>query len=270
MKVDLGTIRAFAANRPWLLPAGIALVGTLFLWKGVSDYEERIGRNMKTVAILVSTWELADGRTLRSEDLRSAPIPQKYLPTGGVRDVDLPQVVGRVLTRPMAEGEILLWPSIDVGLGPAGPARKIAKGYRAISLSVDAVSSVAHAVRPGDRIDLILTVTGGEGDDPQTVTLLQNLTVLSTGAGEEEGATYSVLSLMVLPREVPLIIHAERSGKISIVLRNPADHKTPQNLPIVTRSALFENALRNSLQEERNQAVEIIRGGKVSPDNSLP
>ena len=254
-------------KKPWVLPLTLTLVATFLLWRGIAKYKDRLGYNMKSIPLLVASHELPEGHVLSERDISFGELPKRFLPVGTVRQADFKRVIGQILNRPVANGELLLWSSIDVGLGPPGPARKIAKGYRAISISVDPSTSVGQSIRPGDHVDLVMTGNFSGNEGPTTFTLLQNVAVLDVGTKEDENeARYSVVSLMVLPKEVALIVQAERHGKISLALRNPEDHTTPQNLLIVSTSALLESAFRNSLQEERNHSVEIIRGGKVSID----
>jgi pilus assembly protein CpaB len=257
-------------HRSILLPSTAALLGTILIWHGIRSHKERLGLNLRPTSVLVSSKALGEGHRLRSDDFLLREVPQKYIPVGTVLSSDLQSVIGRPILRPMAEGEMFLWPSIDTGLGPAGPARRISPGYRAISIPVDPVTSVGHAVQADDHVDLILTASLAGIDGPRTLTLLQNVAVFDVGveAGDEAGG--SVITLMVLPKEVPLITHAQQSGKVTLALRSPGDHKTPGDLPLVSAPHLVESGFRNSMQEERNRTVEIIRGGSLGLDPSLP
>ena len=106
---------------------------------------------------------------------------------------------------------------------------------------------------------------------PTTLTLLQNVAVLDVGNPQRgDQRSYSTVTLMVLPNEVALITFAEHHGSLTLALRNPEDHQTSNHLSLVGRTELVESAFRNSLQEERNRRIEIIRGGKVSFDRGAP
>lgn len=257
----------FQKHQTWILPLLAASFGSILIWNGISSYKAKIGHNMKLISVLVSAQALPVGHVLRETDLLVKRVPKKFLPIGAVRRSDQKSVVGKPITRTMAGGEMFLWPSIDTGLGPAGPARRIADGYRGIALTADSVSSVAHAIRAKDHVDIIVTGTFPGNDHPTTLTLLQNVAVLRVGEeGQEREGEYGVISLMVLPKEVPIIAHAAQHGRILLVLRNPSDDRTPKDLPMVSSGHVMESGFRNSLQEERNRRVEIIRGGKLSID----
>ncbi len=258
---------SFLVSRPWITPLALALLGTFLIYRSVATYKTRLGYSMKTVKVLVAAREVQEGEHLSEKEMAVAELPEKFLPIGAARPGDSKRMSGRVVLRPLAKGEIVLWSVLDVSFGSQGPARRIARGYRAVSIDVDASTSVAQAVLPGDRVDLVVTGSYSEKETNATLTLLQNVAVLDVGSrGDDDGNRYSVVSLMVLPKEVGLIVHAGRAGKITLSLRNPDDRQTRGDLPIVSSADLLESAFRNALQNERNGAVEIIRGGKVSID----
>jgi len=259
--------------RTYWIPLSLAVLALLFLYRGVENYKERLGLNMQTRRILVAAKPLAEGHVITAGDLASSEIPEKYVPMATLYESDRPKAIGHIVMRPMAGGELVLWSSLDVNYGPANPARRITSGYRAMAVPVDTISSVAQAIRPGDRIDIFATASVGEDQkSPSTFILLQNVTVLSVGdAGAQNPKTgYGTLTLMVLPKEAGLITFASQQARLTFVLRNPDDYKVESDLPRITETQLAEAAFRNSIQQERNHFVEIIRAGKLSLSQALP
>ncbi len=259
-------------HRQWLVPSVFALMGTLLFFQGVSNYKEKLGYNMKGIEVIVSAQELPDGHTLVAKDLRKQTVPEKLVPIGVVLVSDVSKVLGHTVTRPITKGEVIFWSAIDVTFASSGPASKIAKGYRSMAVNVDSTSSIGQSVRPGDHVDMLVTLNQTEDSKgPMTFTLLQNIAVLDVGQAEQtDKGNYGTLTLMVLPKEVALITFAEQNGKLNFVLRHPEDQKTPSDLPMIGMSQVVENGFRNSLQNERNETVEIIRGGKNRFSANLP
>ena len=253
-------------QRNLYIPLMITLMSIALLYRGIYNYKDFLGYNMKKEAVLISTQALPQGHKISTKDLTIQYIPQNYLPIGALLEMDQPKIIGHILTRPISHHEIFLWSAIDTGYMANTPSRKIAKGYRAISISVDATSSVSQSIRSGDHVDLVITMTPPNQPHPVTMTLLQNITVLDIGTNVEnsEQSNYSNISLMILPKEVSTIVHAEQHGKISLALRNLEDQKTPNDLPIVDLPQLLQTAFRNSMQNERNHSIEIIRGNKTN------
>jgi len=256
---------------PWAIPFLLASLGTFFLYQGISNYKEKLGLGMKVRDVVVANREMPEGYVVQDGDLGIAQLPEKYLPIGGLLKNDAPQAIGHAVIRPISRGELVLWSALDVGFAPTGPARRITKGYRALAVSVSSVTSAAHSIRSGDHVDLVTTTSMPGEIEQTTLTLLQNVAVLDVGNPRRgDHHSYSTVTLMVLPQEVVLITFAQQHGSLTLALRNPEDHQTPSNLSLIGRTELVESAFRNSLQEERNRRIEIIRGGKLSFDRNSP
>jgi pilus assembly protein CpaB len=244
----------------------MTLLGSLLLWNGVRQYKRDLGFEMVSTDVLVAVRQLPEGRALAARDFQLRKVPKDLLPMGVLLGRDLKGVPGLSTVRPVGRGSMVLWSDLNVDYMPPIPARRISKGYRAISLAVSETSAVSNGVASGDHVDLVMTVNPPGEDRPVTMTLLQNVTVLSVGrfASESTEGSYSNVTLMVLPGEVGVIVHAAAQGKINLSLRNPDDADTKNQIPAVGVAELVETALRSSLQAERDRAVEVIRGGKMS------
>ncbi len=254
-------------GRSLLIPILFALFGSLFLYKEMSSYKKKLGHNMETQLVLVSTKEMPQGHVIQGQDFDVTPMPKKYLPIGVLYSTDAAKASGHSVIRPISRGEMVLWSALDVSFVPNnGPSQLVTKGYRAISISVDQTTSVSQTIQPGDHVDICVTLSMPGAEIPTTITLLQNVSVLRVGTHmieDEVDKDYSTVSLMVLPKEVPILIHAQQHGKLSFALRHPEDFATSENLPVVALQQVVETAFRSSIQKERNQLVEIIRGGKL-------
>jgi pilus assembly protein CpaB len=107
---------------------------------------------------------------------------------------------------------------------------------RAITVPVNAASSVAGFVFPGDHVDMVLTQTvsgGGEGPALKvSETIIRNLRVLATDQrvseknddGKTEVKTFSNVTLEVTPRIAEKISVAQSIGTLSLSLRSIADN----------------------------------------------
>ncbi|HLG21132.1 MAG TPA: Flp pilus assembly protein CpaB [Bdellovibrionota bacterium] len=256
-------------RKQWLFPAILALTGSMFLYGGISSYKSHLGYGMATRKVVVATKELDEGHIISKGDLALTTIPAKFTPLGVLLESDGSQAMGHAITRQVARGEMLLWSAMDTGFTPTGPARRIVKGYRALAVKVSSVTSIGQAIRPGDHVDIITTASLPGEAGATTLTLLQNVAVLDVGQPTDKNeGNYSTVSLMVLPKEVGLITFAQKNGDLTFALRNPDDHITPTDLPLVAKNELIASAFRNSLQQERNNTVEIIKGGKLTFDHA--
>ena len=87
-----------------------------------------------------------------------------------------------------------------------GVSAMITPGKRAMAVKGNAVMGLAGFVRPGDRVDVIVSLEVGRRDDPKTKLVLEKVKVLATGTEltppDEDGMTASVdvYTLELTPR----------------------------------------------------------------------
>ena len=175
---------------------------------------------------------------------------KKDVPTGYLSDQA--QVIGRVVTTPMLDGQAFT----GACLAPEGTASTLAlkmlpMGMRAVSVSLSKHSKVAGLLYPGCIVDVLATFWISSPDDERrrdfmSKTLLQavkvlaieNQTVLSADeakdnpdAAEKKGLTKlreqerrTVVTLQVTPRQAEVLQLAK--GAVSLALRNPLDVET--------------------------------------------
>ncbi|MET0136810.1 MAG: Flp pilus assembly protein CpaB [Sphingobium sp.] len=187
--------------------------------------------------VLVATKALPVGTILDAESFRYQPWPKDLVEAAYfVRGQSDPaKLAGSVVRNAVTAGQPLTQGSL-VQPGDRGfLAAALGAGMRAVTVPVQAQSSVAGFVFPGDRIDLVLTqsVSGGGDGDPLKVseTILRNLRVLATDQrtdamgpdGKPVVQTYSNVTLEVTPKIAEKIAVAQTVGSLSLSLRSLAD-----------------------------------------------
>jgi pilus assembly protein CpaB len=254
-KLTIKINQLFHKYRDYLPVICIMLIGLVFIHQGISSYKKKLGIGQSMTEILISSHPLQEGQSLTEQDVLIQKVPEKYVPMGVLKPSDIYKITGYGLTRNIAKGEMILWNSINTQYSYQSPSAKIEPGYRAVSIAVDSISSVSNMVQPGDHVDLITTLEIPGEDKPSTLTLLQNVTVLTIGESttfEENKTSYSSVTLMVLPLEANIITHSGKHGSLSLVLRNPLDMKTNKDLSIVSDRDLIQAAFRHHMQSERD------------------
>lgn len=116
----------------------------------------------------------------------------------------------------------------------------LARGMRAVSLQVDAVSAAGGFIVPNDRVDLVQVLKTPQGRRSRV--LLQNVKVLAIGQklGENTSETKdpkddtftkkTIATLEVDPLQAQAVVAAEDSGKLTLVLRSILDFSAPVEL----------------------------------------
>ena len=208
------------------------------LWQLIQGYQDRIDearRPEDTVMVIVAARDLYQGVTITEEDLYAVEIPPRYLPEGVFLSPE--HVVGRIpreriLANEFVRNDRLADPESGVGLNAVIP-----RGMRAISIRVSGGEALSGFLNPGNYVDVLVTLTDDDRltrksrTGPETQTLLQAIFVLGVNS-RASGETYETakkrkggkgVTLLVTADQAEKIAHAERTGNITLTLRNDLD-----------------------------------------------
>lgn len=183
----------------------------------------------KFVPVAVAAQQIPPKTQVTPQMFTMREIPSKYVNDNAV--VDPKEITGKLTKTTIYPGEQILRSKIAGRDDKSeGLAFVIPAGQRAVTVAVDEVSSVAGLVKPGDYVDVLVTL------EEATTLILQNIKVLATGqqtgdetTGERKGTT-STMTLLVLPQQAQQLVLASEKGSIRLMLRSPAD-KGLVNLP---------------------------------------
>lgn len=189
--------------------------------------------------VLVATRALPVGTILDATALKFQPWPQELVDNAYyLKDkTDLKSLQGTVVRNAITAGQPVTQGAL-VKPGERGfLAAALGPGMRAVTFPVQAQTSVAGFVFPGDRIDLVLTqsVTGGGDGPPLKVaeTVMRNLRVLATDqnmveqkddAGNTVVRPFSTVTIEATPKIAEKIAVAQTLGSLSLSLRSIADN----------------------------------------------
>lgn len=240
-------------NRKALLAALImALAGTalLLLYKERLEAEASGG---EPVGVLMAVKDVPLGTVLTDEMLGVRQLPESYVEQRHIRVADANRVVGVRVSMEVKANESILWSDLVTGGGERRDLSSLVKsGMRAITIRADATSAFGGLLRPGDRVDAFLTVEREGGDRGRvTIPLLQNVIVLAvgqdTGSGEDDlaapkGGSSQVnqVTLGVTVAQAQIVAFATDRGRLSLVLRNPDDIATLDDMPATTVEKILE------------------------------
>ena len=213
-------------------------------------YQITVGRKSATAEVATKTLvvaraELPLGSVISEADVTVIDFPEQAYPQGGFESIE--EVVDRSLTQPILANEpITLARTTEKGAG-FGLAPTIPEGYRAVALAVNQVSGVSGFVLPGSKVDILLTATPRGIEDRLTTTVLENVTVLSTGTKQQpspngQPENVPVLNMLLTPEDAELLTLATQEGRIQLVLRNPKDdEQTAEDREVKSSRDLFRS-----------------------------
>lgn len=184
--------------------------------------------NNEYVEIVIANQDIPANTVISASMLSMKKIPFQYAHSQEITDNS--EVIGKILLVPLNAGESIMKNQvISQSDKKKGLAYVIPEGKRALTIPVDEVSGVAGLIKPGDKVDVISTITIGD-NQPKTYTLmvLQNIEVLATGKQIEESAEnvtaeVNTVTLAVTLAEAKPLMMANQKGVIRLMLRSPID-----------------------------------------------
>jgi pilus assembly protein CpaB len=224
------TKRIVAAVIIALLVSGLV---TYFLSRRIAKTNS--AHNVPKQQYVATTRNLEAGEALAPQSLQIVDWNGSGVLAGGFTKVA--DLSGRVVLFPLAKGEVILeWQLASVGSG-AGLTAKIPVGMRAIAVRSDDVIGVAGFLLPGTHVDVLMTYHSDAAPEPKTVTVLQNVVVLSAGQlihpdPEGKPVSVNVVTLLLKPEDTEKIALATSLGGMYFVLRNGGDQDQVAALPI--------------------------------------
>jgi pilus assembly protein CpaB len=222
-------------DRRFLTVLGVSLVFALVVSSIFYQMTARAGgsapkkEKVDTRELVVAARPLPIGVSVKPADVKIMKTSADQFPKGAFSRVeeviDRPVVSNVLLDEPVLEGRLGIRGS-GAGLAPIIPV-----GMRAVSVRVNEVVGVAGYVLPGMRVDVLVTGRPPKLEDTVTVTVLQNILVLSAGQiiqPETRGQAIPtpVVTLLVTPDQAEILTLAGNEGRIQLVLRNGSDQNT--------------------------------------------
>jgi pilus assembly protein CpaB len=264
---------------PILLAVCVALVGSFLTYRWVKlqvrPPSETAEQAVETVSIAVAAVDLAWGKQLAGEDLKWERYLKDSLPPGCFWTPE--KVEGRVLVFPIKANE----PVLESRLAPTsvetgGIAAIVEPGKRAIAVKGNKVIGLSGLIRPGNRVDVLVTLKEPGEKGEVTKLVLQSIPVLATGqelkeGGKGEASPVDVYTLEVTPEEGEKLTLADAEGKLQLALRNATDTET-----VLTRGATVKDTLASyryatkrtkSARGPYVTRVQVIKGNQVSQKN---
>lgn len=272
--------RRFRVPLLWAGALGFGLLGA----SGARSYiageldaaRQRADMSGQLVEVVVAKRGLAPGDRIDAESMAVRKVPATYLPAGAVTPAEFPAYEGEALQLAMVSGEPLFAAAVSAR-ERRGLSSRIPPGTRAMTVMVDEVNSVSGMLRPGDRIDLMFSVRprpdAGLPVGEVATPLMSNLLVLATGTrtqvepAPDAVGRFGAITVEVTPEQAQKLILAQRSGRITALLRHP-DDQSP-----AARDALDLDELLGIARRSRPDLPEMIVGGRgpiASPPPALP
>jgi pilus assembly protein CpaB len=262
--------------RPQLFFAGAGVIGlitALLVMGWLRDAELRhvavaAFPMVTTGEVVVAKANLAWGTKLTPEMVHVVNYPAGALPDGYYKNIE--DLKDAVLLLEIKTNEPILRSKLasgkDVGSGVAAVTDPM---KRAMSVKVDEVIGVSGFIKPGDHVDVMVTIEpDSKSQNPIAKMILGNLKVLAAGmeyeknGNEKDPKPVQVMTLEVDIEEAEKLALASTQGKLRLALRNPLNVEK-----VLTKGANVASLLASfRAKDTRKEAVpefsiEVIKGG---------
>lgn len=231
--------------RKTLIPFVIAFIAASLYWWVLSSKEREMSRAYETTQVLVAKYDLPARTVLKPDFVEVVEIPRKFMEKDAyeVRNPsDIKLITNLVTAIRIPKGNQICQSALLTLTPEAGLSVKVPPGYRGAILPVD--TSLLKLIKPGDRVDILVTFDAIIGDKKEkvTATILQNVLVLGVGSNLGQGMTADlakkqasaeaaamaftdkgVLSLAVNPLEAQYLALSQKIGEVSVVVRALGD-----------------------------------------------
>ena len=214
-----------------------------------------------TEAVLMAALTIPYGSEITPRHVRVVQMPINTAPENAFRTME--DIEGKVATREVVSGEILLADRFADHLGGSTLAALIDPKNRAITLRVNDVVGVAGFLLPGNHVDVLATRMVDKR--AKTETILRNLKVLAVdqqaNTGDNEPVIVRAVTLEVTPPQSENLVRAREEGSIQLVLRNPlTEDPLP---PVVVAKKPVPGKAAPQRRAPSGGSVTVIRGMKV-------
>jgi pilus assembly protein CpaB len=194
--------------------------------------------------VLLAGREMQFGTILADADVRWQVWPKALPMQGAVRKSTHPKAIedvrGAIVRGTFMNGEPIRMDRLVKGPTAGLMSTMIGQGMRAVAINIDASGdrSAGGFIVPNDRVDVLRTFRDedaskqGQGDVMVTQTILTNVRVLAIGQNIQTTDGKPVViggnaTLELDPKQAELIVLAQRTGQLSLVLRSLMDAIKP-------------------------------------------
>lgn len=219
--------------------SGLVFGGSLYYYLQNMEQPTEI----KTKTIVTAAADIPARSIIQTNQLEIKEIPEESFPQGGSANIEA--VAGNVSLVNLKKGDWVLNPMVytsdrvteQLSNSPQESiSLTVPEGKRAVAVPVGLIGSVGHKLRPGDRVDVLVTIDIRDESGTKTITSLaaQDVLVLNTGfnsQAESKSRTDSCILALTVPQAMAVTLGSER-GSIRLLLRNPVNKEMYEEWPI--------------------------------------
>jgi len=252
---------------PFVLALAIAVLASVYIYKWVREQKtpQKTAKVEKSEAIpvVVAVSDLPWGTKLKPEMLKTLLFLKGSLSLGYFSDPQ--KIQGRVTITPLKQNDAITeFRLAPVEVATGGVSAVVKPGKRAVAAKGDKVIGISGFINPGNRVDVLATMTDPRTKSEMTKIVLENILVLATGTqleqdGEGKPAPVDVYTLEVSPEEGEILCLASTHGVLRFALKNTLDREV-----VLTGGATIPRTLASYSKKQPKPPVKKVKFRKKS------
>ena len=257
-------------RRALIMALIVAMLGGVLLIFYLRRFEEEKSGG-EPVELLAAVKPIAAGELITEDKLATRIVPRAYVEDRAVLSAERGKIIGLRLGHTLQAQQTLMWTDLNIAMEERRTLSAVVQaGMRAVTVrATDSQQEKSFAlIRPGDRVDVLLTMfssganPGGTNQGQRSaIVLLQNVLVLAVGmdTGADPGVRVIgkqerndiVLSLSLNIPEAQLLALAVEKGALTVAIRNPDDVRVTEGISDLADSVLQDTRTRSQVQNVR-------------------
>jgi len=194
--------------------AAAVFLANKFITSRVSEHKAALDRQYTSIEVVVPNRNLKKGAVVDQTVLAIRKVPRAFIHDDTVLPGGVGAVIGNELIHNVNKGEPLLNAHLSKVRGQ-GFSSLIEEGQRALTFPVDVINSVNGMLRPGDHVDLLMTLK--DSKEHKTLPLLLDVEVVATGAqvdqefrAAEVTKRYQTITVLLSSEDATRVLYANQ------------------------------------------------------------
>lgn len=216
-----------------LLALVMGIITTVLFFNYMKQFNSETVVNQNVVEVVAAKESIKENQVVTGKMLQVVKVSKESVHANAVTDLN--EIDGLFATADIEAGEIILKHRVKSEKEEnLFVSRKIADGYRAVSVGVNFVQSVSNLIEPEDEVDVVFSETIKENNIDKVVTqqLLSKIKVLAVGRKmtvskeDEVYVEYTSVTLEVTPEDAITLVNASNRGNIQFTLHSKVSQET--------------------------------------------
>ena len=238
------------------------------------DTAQDRGPSVATIAAVVAMQPFAFGEKIVPEKLKVVQWPANGMPAGTFQRIaDAVGEGDRVAMRAIDANELFTDKAISGKNNRLSTSTLLGPTMRAVAIPLNEAAGAGGFIAPGDRVDVYVTHTGENEEQPYTDQLVQGVRVLAVGqdsnVGKDKAAVVKTATIEVTPLQAQKIALAQTVGILSVALRNLVDESRVR-LETAQILDLNDGTVSRVIRRQRSDTSASARAGDAAPAGPRP